>query len=64
MTKRGRPSKQEKLASKKNPHRHISISIPRYVLNMIEQKVRGKNRSEKIVKCVKLGYERITRSEG
>ncbi|MDH5447617.1 MAG: hypothetical protein OEX01_01240 [Candidatus Bathyarchaeota archaeon] len=39
---------------------NISLSIHKSLLSKVQQNVSGKNRSQKICKCVKVGYRIIT----
>jgi len=56
--KRGKPSKEDKLLNKmKNTRRvNVSLSIPMKLLTDIEQHIDGSNRSDKVVRCLQIGY--------
>jgi hypothetical protein len=41
----------------------ISLTIPRSLLTRIEENIDAKSRSEKIVKCVAVGYQLLTKGE-
>jgi hypothetical protein len=62
---RGRPSNKEKFLNKNNNDHcvAINITISQKLLNDVERNIAGKSRSEKLVKCVRLGHERIVNRE-
>lgn len=63
--KRGRPSVQDKILNKNNHDTcvNVSISLPSKLLTNVLDNIVGSNRSEKLVKCIKIGYEKTVNSE-
>jgi len=58
---RGRPSQARILELKNNKvsMTKINISIPLSLLTAIEQNVKGASRNEKLLACVRAGYETL-----
>lgn len=41
----------------------INVCIPKNLLSHIEANIEGKSRSEKLRKCIELGFEILTKGE-
>jgi len=63
--KRGRPSRQDKIFIKNNHDKcvNVSISVPSKLLANVWNDIEGSNRSEKLVRCIRVGHERIVNKE-
>jgi len=60
--KRGKPSLSDKFLMKRNNDKRvgINVTIPQSLLIKVEAKIVEKNRSRKLVACIRKGYEVLT----